>query len=123
MAPGKRAILLVDHGSRRAAANAQLEEVAALLRARVPDRIVEIAHLEIAPPGIPEGIDACVAAGASEIAVHPFLLSPGRHSHEDIPRLVEAAARHHPHVKVRVTPPLGVHEKLVDVILERVGDG
>jgi sirohydrochlorin ferrochelatase len=116
----KRAILLVDHGSRRAEANAQLETVAALLRARVPDRIVEIAHLELAPPGIAEGIEACVAAGASEIAVHPLLLSPGRHSLEDIPRRVEAAARHHPGVRLRVTPPLGVHEKLVDVILERV---
>lgn len=117
---GRRAILLVDHGSRRAEANAQLEAVAALLRARVPDRIVEVAHLEIAPPGIAEGIEACVAAGASEIVVHPFLLSPGRHSREDIPRLALAAARHHPDVRVRVTAPLGVHEKLVDVILERV---
>jgi sirohydrochlorin ferrochelatase len=116
----KRAILLVDHGSRRAEANAQLEQVAALLRARVPERIVEIAHLELAPPGIAQGIEACVAAGASEIAVHPFLLSPGRHSREDIPRQVEAAARQHPGIRLRVTPPLGVHEKLVDVILERV---
>ena len=115
-----RAILLVDHGSRVADANAALDEVAAQLRLRLPDRLVRVAHLEIAPPGIGEGIDACVAAGASEIVVHPYFLSPGRHTSEDIPRQVEQAAARHPGVRVRLTPALGPHAKLIDVIVERV---
>ena len=54
---------------------------------------MRVAHLEIAPPGIGEGIDACVAAGATEIVVHPYFLSPGRHTSHDIPRQVEAGRR------------------------------
>ena len=90
------------------------------LRARRPDRLVRIAHLEIEPPSIGEGIDACVAEGATEIAVHPYLLSPGRHTSQDIPREVEAAAARHPGVRVRITPALGPDPKLIDVIVERL---
>ncbi len=63
-----------------------------------------------------------MAAGAREIVVHPYLLSPGRHSREDIPAQVDAAAGRHPGVTIRVSEPLGVHEKLVDVVLERVSE-
>jgi sirohydrochlorin ferrochelatase len=117
-----RAILLVDHGSRVASANAGLDAVAEQLRARLPDRIVRVAHLEIAPPDIGAGIDECVAAGAGEIIVHPYFLSPGRHTSHDIPRQVEQAAARHPGVRVRLTPALGPHAKLIDVIVERVSD-
>jgi sirohydrochlorin ferrochelatase len=117
-----RAILLVDHGSRVASANEALEVLADQVRNRLPDRVVRIAHLELARPDVGEGIDACVAAGATEIVVHPYFLGPGRHTSHDIPRLVEAAAARHPGVRVRLTPALGPHEKLVDVIIERVAD-
>ena len=116
----KPAILLVDHGSRRPEANEQLESIAQLLRDRDLERIVRVAHMEIASPTIAEGIAACVAAGAREIVVHPYLLAPGRHSREDIPALAAEAAADHPGVTVRVSEPLGVHEKLVDVVLERI---
>lgn len=116
------AILLVDHGSRRADANAQLEALAERLRARQPGRIVRVAHLEIAEPTIAQGIAACVEAGARQIVVHPYMLSPGRHSREDIPAAAAAAAREHPGVDVRVSEPLGLHDKLLDVVLERVDE-
>lgn len=118
-----RAILLVDHGSREPEANAVLEAVAARLRLRLPDRIVMFAHMELAPPTLAEAFDACVAAGAREIVVHPYFLAPGRHSTRDIPALVEAARARHPGVAVRVTAPLGVHEGLVDAIVARISDG
>ena len=119
---GPAAILLVDHGSRRAEANEQLEEIASRVRTREPNRIVRIAHMELAPPSISDGIAACVAAGAREIVVHPYLLAPGRHGSHDIPQRVREVAVRHPGVDVRVSHPLGIHEKLVDVILERVAE-
>jgi sirohydrochlorin ferrochelatase len=118
----KRAILLVDHGSRRAEANELLEEVAAQIRKRAADSIVEVAHLEIAEPGIGEGIETCVRKGATRIVVHPFFLGPGRHTSEDIPAQVERAAREHPNVQIRISEPLGNHAALIDVILDRVSD-
>jgi sirohydrochlorin ferrochelatase len=118
----KRAILLVDHGSRRAEANAQLDVVAEQVRKRAADSIVEVAHLEITRPDIAEGIDACVKQGAAQIVVHPYFLGPGRHTTEDIPAQVERAGARHPNVRIRISEPLGGHAALIDAILDRVSD-
>lgn len=118
----KRAVLLVDHGSRREEANAQLEALARRVRARLPDRFVAAAHMELAEPSIAQGIEACVAAGAEEILVHPYFLGPGSHTREDIPRLVARAAARHPGLRIAISEPLGLHEGLVDVVLARLAE-
>lgn len=114
------AILLVDHGSRSADANALLEEVARSVRERVPERRVAVAHLDLAPPSVAEAVDALVAAGVGEIVVMPYFLAPGQHGVRDIPALAERSAARHPGVRVRVAAPLGLHAGLVDAVLDRV---
>jgi sirohydrochlorin ferrochelatase len=117
-----RAILLVDHGSVRSEANQMLDCVANLLQSMVGSGVlVRAAHMELAEPLIPEGVEACVAAGATELIVFPYMLSPGKHSTRDIPRIVAEATRPFPGLRVRVTPAFGVHTKLAEVIAERAG--
>jgi sirohydrochlorin ferrochelatase len=116
----RRAVLLVDHGSRERAANRQLAAIAAALQRRLPGRSVGVAHLSLASPSLPEAIDACVAAGAREIVVMPYFLAPGRHALRDVPQLAREACTRHPGVRVRVAAPLGVHAGLVAAALARV---
>jgi sirohydrochlorin ferrochelatase len=115
------ALLIVDHGSRRQEANEMLEGVGDVVRTQRPDLIVNVAHMELADPTIAQGVQKCIDDGATEIVVHPYMLSPGRHATSDIPRMAEEAAAPYPAVSVRVTGPLGIHEKLGEVILERAG--
>src|SRR5205814_6816115 len=104
------AVLLIDHGSRIAESNSMLREVASLAQR---DRwIVEPAHMELASPTIAEGFAACVQRGATEIVAVPYMLSPGRHSTRDVPRLVAEAAMPYPDVRYSVAAPLGVDERL-----------
>jgi sirohydrochlorin ferrochelatase len=49
------------------------------------------------------------------------MLSPGKHSTGDIPRMVAKAAEPYPTLEVRVTSAFGVHEKLAELILGRAG--
>jgi sirohydrochlorin cobaltochelatase len=114
----RRAYLLVDHGSRRAEANAVVERAAEALRRRVAAP-VHVSHLEIEPPDLSGGIDACAGEGAEEIVVLPYFLGPGRHTAHDIPAQVRSAAERHPTLTIRIADPLGPHEKIVDVLLER----
>jgi sirohydrochlorin ferrochelatase len=114
------AIVLIDHGSRREEANRQLEVLADAVRGREPDAIVRTAHLEIAEPRLSVAIDDCVREGARAIIVHPYFLGPGRHTSEDIPRLVDEARARHAGVTIQISRHLGIHEKLVDVVLERI---
>jgi sirohydrochlorin ferrochelatase len=117
-----RGILLIDHGSRREEANAMLATMADLVQQTVGSAaIVRYAHMEIAEPTIAQGFAACVAAGADDIVAFPYMLSPGKHSTRDIPRLVEEAARAHPAVRCSVTEAFGIHEKLAELVLLRTG--
>ncbi len=104
------AVLLVDHGSRRASAHEELmyagNALAVSLRERGVASVVEIAHMEIAKPTIAEGVERCVDRGATHIRVIPCFLSRGRHVTEDVPALVQQAALDHPQVSIAVSPPL-----------------
>ncbi|MEO8336446.1 MAG: CbiX/SirB N-terminal domain-containing protein [bacterium] len=117
-----KAILLIDHGSRRHEANEMMDCMANLVQAMAGPRvIVRHAHMELAEPSVEAGVRNCVEAGATELTVFPYMLSPGKHSTGDIPRLVAAAAASHPALQVHVTSAFGVHEKLAELILQRAG--
>jgi sirohydrochlorin ferrochelatase len=117
-----KSILLIDHGSRRDEANEMLGSMADLVQRHAGDGvIVRYAHMELAEPSIASGFRACVAAGATEVVAFPYMLSPGKHSTADIPRLVADAAKEFPHVAFSVTPAFGLHEHLAEVVLERAG--
>jgi sirohydrochlorin ferrochelatase len=117
-----QAILLIDHGSRRDAANEMMDCMASLVQAMAgPDVVVRYAHMELAEPSISAGVRSCVDAGATELIVFPYMLSPGKHSTGDIPRMVAQAAAPYPTLDVRVTSAFGVHEKLAELILGRAG--
>ena len=117
-----KAVLLIDHGSVKAEANEMLGHVASMVQEMAgPDVIVGYAHMELAEPGIEAGFGECVRRGATEVVAFPYMLSPGKHSTRDIPRMVAEAAARHPGVKHSVTPAFGIHEKLGEVVLERAG--
>ena len=89
-----KAILLIDHGSRRDAANEMMNCMANLVQTMAgPDVIVRYAHMELAEPSISAGVRSCVEAGATELIVFPYMLSPGKHSTGDIPRMVGRSGR------------------------------
>jgi sirohydrochlorin ferrochelatase len=113
-------IVLVDHGSRRQESNDLLLEVVEAYRRHSIWRIVEPAHMELAEPSIATAFGKCVEQGATLVVVFPYLLSPGRHWNEDIPRLAAKAARPYLGVQHLVAEPLGLHPLMLQVIDERI---
>ncbi len=122
MTEDREAVILVDHGSRSEAANETLEALAELLRGACSDRLVLVAHMELAPPTLAEAFERCAGQGVRSVTVMPYFLGPGRHTTRDIPALVSAVAEAHPEVDLRLAHPLGVHAKLVEVILDRLAE-
>jgi sirohydrochlorin ferrochelatase len=119
-----KGILIVDHGSQKREANEMLRLMADLIQTMAGrDVVVRYAHMEIAAPDIAAGFSSCVEGGATDVTVFPYMLSPGRHSTADIPRMVANVAKAFPNVSFSVTPAFGLHEKLAEVVLERAGIG
>ncbi len=118
----RTALLLIAHGSRRPEANADLEFVAAALRARGRYPIVRVSYLELAEPSIEGGGAQCVEDGATDVILVPYFLSPGIHVVEDLTASRAALSDRFPHVRFALAEPLGRHPLLVDVVEERVGE-
>ncbi len=116
------AILLVAHGSRRPAANAELLKVAELLRPRVAPAVVEIAYLELTTPSIPEGLNLCLKHGVNSVRILPYFLSPGAHVVEDLERERADFATRFPEVEFTLCPPMGLHPLVIDVLQDRLSE-
>lgn len=113
-------VIIVDHGSRRAASNDMLAKVTQQFAEATGHEIVEPAHMELAPPSLGDAFDRCVDRGAKTVVIHPYFLLPGRHWSEDIPALAAEAAANHPGVRFLVTAPLGLHPLMSEIIKDRI---
>jgi sirohydrochlorin ferrochelatase len=116
-----KAIIIIDHGSRYPAANHSLFDVVHRMQELNPSLLIKGAHMELAEPSISSVVNDCIAEGATEIIAHPYMLAPGRHAIRDIPNLVHEAVAQHPGVTVTITAPLGVDDRIIDVIKTRCG--
>lgn len=116
----RRAVVLVDHGSRREEANALLDAVAERARRVLGDVRVIAAHMELEEPSLPAAIVQAAAAGATEVVVVPFFLSPGRHTVLDLPRLCAEGAAAAGGVRWRLAAPLGEDDLILEIIRRRV---
>jgi len=116
-----KALILIDHGSKVDEANEMLNLIAKHIRTRNDSffDIIKYCHMELASPTLEDAFSECIDKGVNEITVHPYFLVPGQHSKTDIPNMVNAMLNKYPEVICKISEPLGFHEKLIDIILER----
>ena len=115
-----KSVLLISHGSYSPKTKKEVKTLVENLKKKSKAKIFYFAFLEIASPSIPEGIDLCVADGATEVIVLFNFLNSGKHVDEDIPRIVKAVIRKYPRINVRITKPVGQHVNIVDLFLELI---
>jgi sirohydrochlorin ferrochelatase len=113
------ALQLIAHGSRRPQANADLEHVAQAMRQRGRYSLVQVSFLELAEPSIEAAGALCVNAGATEVILLPYFLSPGKHVVEDLTAARNRLAERFPAVRFVLAEPLGRHPLLLQIVEER----
>ena len=116
----KNALLIISHGSRRAASNDEVAELTARVRASAGDMTVECAFLEITEPTVQQAVDKLAATGITDIQVFPHFLAAGTHVSRDIPREIEAAKTKHPEITFNLLPHLGSLPELPALIFKTV---
>jgi sirohydrochlorin ferrochelatase len=89
------------------------------LRARGRYTIVQPSYLELAEPSISEGGATCVAAGATEVILLPFFLSPGKHVVEDLAAARDDLASRFPAARFTLANALGNHPLILDALDDR----
>jgi len=116
----RHGVLVVGHGSRRAEANDDVREAARLIGVRGGFDLVEAAFLEIEQPDIAEGFKRLIDLGVSDVTVHPYFLSPGRHTRGDLPRIVGRVAADNPGLSYQITEPLSAHRLVIEASIDRI---
>ncbi len=116
------AVLLIAHGSRLAAANADLLALAEQLHSRFPGHVIETAYLELTEPTIPQGAARCVSLGAKRVLILPYFLSAGTHVTEDLQRFRAQFAEQWPSVRFDLCLPLGLHPLMLDILCDRLSE-
>jgi sirohydrochlorin ferrochelatase len=110
------------HGSRIPEANDAAREIAARVKQMTQFDIVEVSFREQHLPNIQQGVDSCVAQGAKRILLVPYFLYMGAHVLEDLPEELEQARLRHPDVEMVLGKHLGVHNKLAEIVVERIAE-
>jgi len=113
-----RGLLLVAHGSRKAASN---QEFMSMLKSLLPKlepsyAKVNASFLESAEPGFDEVLHAMIHGGFTEIQVYPFFLNSGKHVHHDIPEKIRQIK------EVTLLPHFGSLEQILCVISNDLKD-
>jgi sirohydrochlorin ferrochelatase len=117
-----QAILYICHGSRIAKACQEAVAFVERCKTNIDIPIQEICFIELAEPDIAKGIDTCVNKGATSIAVIPVLLLAAGHVKHDIPEEIAKAKQRYPHIDMVMGEPFGVHEKMVQILVERIAE-
>jgi len=119
------AVVLIGHGSKLP----YNEEVLVGLRERVEMRgifkDVRVAFMQLNSPSIEEVLRTLAKEGKRNIVALPVFLADGAHTTEDIPEKLKIAfegewAELGRDVKLTYAKPIGVDERIVDILLDRV---
>ncbi|MBL7031890.1 MAG: CbiX/SirB N-terminal domain-containing protein [Nitrospira sp.] len=116
-------IIIVGHGSlEKEAGNIEfvVEHLHGMIHGKCKDKCVRIAYLQFLDPDLRAAIKAAVKDGAKKIIVHPYFLSGGVHVSKNIPKIIKESGALYPDVEFVCTGHLGAHDKLVEVVLERI---
>lgn len=119
-----KALIVVAHGSRRAASNDEVRELACELAGMLSDAfpIIEVGFLELAEPLIPTALERAIAAGATDISVFPYFLSAGRHVVTDVPEEVKTVQEKYPDLNIKMLTHLGASYGFTRFIAEALKD-
>ena len=115
----RSALLVMVHGSPRAAANEPMYRVVELVRERGDYPVVEVGFMECNEPDIPTAIARCVGRGAERVDAVPYFLHTGTHVADDLPSLLEAAQERYPHVEFRLAEFLGRSPRVTALVARR----
>lgn len=108
-------ILLVGHGSREAAGNAEILLFAERWRARHPDWRIEVGFIEFANPLLDPALNHA-ARNSERVLVLPLILNAAGHVRQDIPSAIQRARKRHPDVQFLYAPHLAVSDPLLSIL-------
>jgi sirohydrochlorin ferrochelatase len=116
----KKALLIVDRGSREPDVRQELREICLLAKSKAGYDYADYCFLEVLPPFIAEGIGKCVDSGAGFVTVMPYFLYPGMKLKDTVKQSAKVGRDRN--LKMAITKPLSYHPMMARLIAERISE-
>ena len=116
----RKALLIVDRGSREPEVRQELQEICSISKRRAGYDYADYCFLEVLPPFIAEGISKCVATGVDFITVMPYFLYPGMKLKDTVKQSAKIGKDRK--VKMAITKPLSYHPMMARLIVDRINE-
>jgi sirohydrochlorin ferrochelatase len=116
----RRALLIIDRGSREPDVRQELQEICSLAKNRAGYDYADYCFLEVLPPFIAEGIDRCIASGAGFITVMPYFLYPGMKLKDTVKQSAKICKDGN--LKMGIAKPLSYHPMMAQLIADRINE-
>ena len=110
------AVLVIGHGTKSLAGQADLGKIVDSLRNSFQDRKVGYGYLELAQPDIETGLRDLIDEHVHQVTVVPLVLFGAGHAKSDIAGAVEMARVSYPSVKFAYSDHLGVTPELLEAL-------
>ncbi len=116
----KKALLLIDRGSKEQDVKDELHDICSMAKERGSYYFSNYAFLEVTPPYIEEGIHSCVKNGAEFLTIMPYFLYPGMKLKLAV-KQSEKIARELG-LSFAVTECLNYHSSFVGIVKDRINE-
>lgn len=115
-------VVVVNRGSRpQYDPGLRLRQIAALVQVETGNMCPVLpAQAEYGEPSIGQSIDALALKGVGRIVVLPYLLFPGKVTHDNIAPAVAEARRSHPDLAIELADTLGAAPEIAQVAVDRI---
>ena len=117
-----KGILVVAHGNREKETGEIFDAILSMVKAQLPDTIIDYACLKYSERTIEKGIAALAARGITEIKIVPYFLFKGKHLKVDLPYMVSQCAPEFPGIQITVGEVLGIDRRLADILVDRINN-
>jgi sirohydrochlorin ferrochelatase len=114
-------VLLLGHGSRRAEANQEWEQIWQMFQRMHPQLKVQRGYVEFFHPSLEEGVDLLRQQyDVHTVVIVPLFLTTGNHLCQHVPIKVDALKEKYPDISFVLTEHIGADSLLLQIIEKRI---
>lgn len=115
-------ILILAHGSKRKETEKILNSLVDKVKGKTGEDLVVPSYLQFSDQNLEKAVESLVNKGVKYIRIVPVFLFDGVHVTEDIPGELNDIRSKFPGVEIKMGRHIGDDDKLVDIIVDRIGE-
>jgi len=114
----RRALLLIDRGSREEEVKEELRYICEKVKLKGNYHFSDYCFLEVVPPYIEEGINRCLSQNVDALTIVPYFLYHGRKVKAAVNTAIKLQAE--TNIKFTISRPMSLHKSLIKIVDEKI---